>query len=330
MIDGDYRFSRARWRDGIEEERDPAVGGSPPKTHEEPGVAAPNEDPEDDTYTAHLAMSRDTCLETSASLPSHDYDRCVFDPNPGGLAATMKPSTLFLREPNDVDEIVPADVQQGGLGDCHLLAPLAAMASTPEGRAAIRRAIDVHKNDRGEVVGYTVTLHDGGRPRPFDVPVGAPYVVGHAIARSDEPEARTGSYETWPLVVEKAYAQLRHGYNVIGRSAEVSSALEALTGRPVIRLAASEVGGDLGSDPHQVVVLSSKHDIARTAFGLEAGHAYAVVGRQIVAGKVLLTLYNPWGERGGKDRPIRPTLVPLGRLGEWFDSVDIASVGATP
>jgi hypothetical protein len=318
MTDSDFGITRARWRDwsaDYDRERD-AVGASPPKRDSGGASSTMNDDAEDDTYTAWLPdPGRDTCI--NFLHPAHDYERCVFDPNPGGISAPMMPSTLFLREGGDVEEISPTDVQQRGLGDCHLLAPLAAMASTEAGRAAIRDAIKERKNDKGEVVGYSVRLYDEGHPKTFEVPAGAPYVVGHAAAKSGD-----RSYEIWPLVMEKAYAQARGGYNVIGQRAAVLPAMEALTGKEVKHLDAESFCEDVLHDPRAVLVFSSRHGIEPNKYLLKEDHAYAVTSR-VIDGQRVLQLYNPWGHD-------QPKPIPIRELGEYFSSLDVGSVGGAP
>jgi hypothetical protein len=87
--------------------------------------------------------------------PHHDFDLCNRD--------VIANSALFARQSNDSGTIDPHDVQQGAMGDCHCMAVLCAMASSPEGRAALQNAITEDKNERGEVVSYTVTLHKPDR-----------------------------------------------------------------------------------------------------------------------------------------------------------------------
>ena len=133
--------------------------------------------------------------------PDHDYDHCVQE--------TIPAPVLFQRQATDADAADSRDVRQGGLGDCHVLAPLAALAGSPQGRALIHNAVVENKNDEGEVVSYTVTLHkpEGhlfGKTTFQDVPitVDGPYVIGHARLRPGGSQS-----EVWPLVVEKAFAK---------------------------------------------------------------------------------------------------------------------------
>ena len=161
--------------------------------------------------------------------PRHP-DACVHD--------AIGNAVLFEREGTDADAVDAADVQQGKMGDCHLLAPLAALASTPQGRALLRGAIVENRNDQGQVVSWTVTLH---KPEPHllwkttfrdaSVTVDGPYVVGHA-----RPRGENGQNEIWPAIIEKAYAQYAGGYDKIANGGRPADALSILTGISVIFL----------------------------------------------------------------------------------------------
>jgi hypothetical protein len=99
------------------------------------------------------------------------------------------------------------------LEDCALMATLAGLARTPEGRAVIENAIKENKNEKGEVVSYTVTLHKpqeryGGLGTktftPVPVTVDGQFVCGHARTRTDG-----GGSEVWPLVIERAFHEYK-------------------------------------------------------------------------------------------------------------------------
>jgi hypothetical protein len=327
MPDRDYSIDRTRRRDWP-----PAEGGDTTGV----SVSAPNGEhaariAKDAAAATKLANwirgATDTC--TSVKNPRHDFDRCVTDPNPRPPGAVPRTSVLFLPEPKDADAISLTDVTQGDLGDCHFLAPLAGLASTKEGRALIRDAITERKNDKGETIGYSVRLYETEwhvlGPKTFtekriELPAGAPYVVGHARAMGDD-----GHDEIWPLVMEKAYAQLRGGYDAIGRGGEVQAAMEALMGKEVRHTAADDTSDELlwsDLDAHKVVVLSSKHSIEPNPHTLEEGHAYVVVGRQDRGGgDVVYQLRNPWNDGEIK-------VVPYSEIGTSFDCVDVGSPGA--
>ncbi len=276
----------------------------------------------------------DPCYAFDA--PDHDFDRCVRE--------RPAKQVLFERQGSDVEAIEPPDIQQGQLGDCHLLAPLGALAATPRGRALIQNAVVENRNDKGEVVSWTVTLH---QPEPHvfgsttfrDVPVtvDGQYVVGHA-------RIRPGGSEVWPLVVEKAYAQYAGGYNKISRGGVPADVMPVLTGREATYVSlgwSNRWFGGYGADALQtdlakgkMVVLSTKPGIGgntgpdatpadrqanANAHGLIGDHAYYVAGTEQVGGKLLVKLGNPWGDE-------QPDLVPFDELTTWFSGVSVGSV----
>jgi hypothetical protein len=290
---------------------------------------APGEGHDDDTYTMSLSGVRARPC-SDYDKPGFDFDRCVIDRNPGKPGDPPKASTLFLPESRNEPPIAHKDVNQRYVGDCALMASLAGLATTPEGREWIHSAIGERKNEKGEVTGYTVRLYevqgppDGPRTfrrREFVVPANEPYVMGHAVARGDATH-----YEIWPLVMEKAYAQLRDGYNRLSKGEHVLDAMEALTGREAWHVPAAEASDRLiwaDLEAHKVVVLSTKKGLGANPYNLESEHAYTVTRRVDADGKRVLTLYNPWGTS-------QPEPIPSSEISKWFDCLDIGSPGGTP
>jgi hypothetical protein len=259
--------------------------------------------------------------------PEHDFDACVVDWNAGGIVSFPAPTQLHLQEPNDAHVIDVKDVRQRKVGDCAFMASLAAAAGTDAGRDALLYGVQENKNDLGEVVSYSVRLYevhwhvDG--PKTFQekwVPVSAyqPYVVGHAEAPTDG-----ARLETWPLVMEQAFAKHCGGYNAIAKGLRVRDAMEMLTGKEVRHADADAVGATTFSDAlaqQSLVVLSTKSALPADGSKLVPGHAYVVTGRFVGAdGEAMLTLHNPWNHD-------EPEQVPESQLSRWFECVDIGSV----
>jgi uncharacterized protein YukE len=97
------------------------------------------------------------------------------------------------------ESINPEDVQQRGLGDCHLQATLYSLASTEEGRQLL--ADNITRNENGT---YTVTLYDrDGNPVPVVVTPDTP------VARTDDGWESTydDNRANWVQLYEKAVAQ---------------------------------------------------------------------------------------------------------------------------
>ncbi len=289
----------------------------------------------DARYEAFIASGPppDPCLDYGA--PDHDYDACRRDSVPNAV--------LFQQEGTDADVVDARDVQQGGMGDCHFLAPLAALATTPEGRAALRAAVTENRNDKGDVVSWTVTFHApeghwfGTTFRDVPITVSGPFAVGHT-------RVRPGSNEVWPLVFEKAYAQYAGGYNRIGRGGDPAGPMALLTGRAATRYSfdwptrwlrpygADQLRTDLANG--KMVVFCTRPGIGggagpdatpaerqarRDAHGLIGGHGYFALGIEEHDGKSFARLGNPWGDS-------EPELIPCDELSTWFSGVTVGSL----
>jgi len=255
-----------------------------------------------------------------------DPDRCGTE--------VVKNAVLFIKEEGDANEVDRADVKQAKLNDCHLMAPLAAIASTPDGRELIKNAITENKNENGEVVSYTVTLHKPEEhwwgPKTFsDVKftVDARFSAKHADARAAG-EAR----EVWPLVIEKAFAQYRGGYGKIDDNGSPARAMEILTGKPAVDIPLGQGRGyqadrlqcDLAAG--KIVVLLTKHTFEGPgAEGLVANHAYQVTGATVEGGKFMVTMHNPWSV-DDPSKSHEPPPVPFDELERCFAAIDVGSV----
>jgi Calpain family cysteine protease len=240
------------------------------------------------------------------------------------LDGPLPPAVLFGKEGNDVDEVDMADVQQGKLGDCYLMATLAGLARTPEGRAVIRNAIVENTNDAGQVVSYTVTLH---KPQSTWMSTtftsvrvtvdGTSFGCNHARPR----EAADHTYrETWPLVIEEAFAQTFGGYEAIGQGGYAAPAMEVLTGNPAIHhtwvshYSVNALASDVSSG--KIVVFGTAcHGVMDN---ITPGHAYVVTATAYENGKFMVTLHNPWGDK-------RDLVVPYDDVRNSVSFIDVGS-----
>ena len=101
-------------------------------------------------------ITRDTC---EMDGPLHDFDVCANEPAPTVSGPGHK-AELFVKEGTDAEDVEAGDVAQNRLGDCYLMAALAGLAATPEGRALIHNALRENKDPTGNVVSYSVKLFD--------------------------------------------------------------------------------------------------------------------------------------------------------------------------
>ena len=246
-------------------------------------------------YSAYLSSGADRPRGSVVACPVRAPADPICEPAGSG------PTVAFLKEAGDTDEVDPRDVTQGPLGDCYLMVSLAGLARSPEGRALLRNAIVENKNDAGQVVSYTVTLHEPERHlfspttfREVQVTVDGSFGCWHAVPRADAP---AGVKETWPLVIEQAYAQRFGGYQAIGGGGLAVTALEAVTGRGAEHTMPRWLGGfDRAALANQVangkvVVLGTKDGATK----LVGRHAYLVTDTKMEGGKLYVDLHNPWG-----------------------------------
>ncbi len=219
---------------------------------------------------------------------------------------------LFVRGPGDVSDIDWSDIDQGSLGDCYLLASLAAVAkANPD---ALRRMV----RDNGDGT-YTVTLNARRLPwepgkgdfKQVEVTVTAEFpFLGGAHAYAKPTDGGPSSPELWVLVIEKAYA------SYYGRYAHIENgfpghAMELITGAPsrsfpphmlsLQELSRYQQAGyaltvatapDLELGPFDLPDVTDR-DPLYTSKKLIANHAYFIESVDLERGTV--TIRNPWG-----------------------------------
>jgi hypothetical protein len=132
--------------------------------------------------------------------------------------------------------IEPGDMRQGQLGDCWLIAAMSCLATFPE---EIEDLFFGHSAEAAEDGRYTVMLYDHRSKRMTGVAIdeGVPchrlgprqYIPGWQHLRGGVPLFVKPNGETWPLLVEKAFAKLLGGYSALAGGNECA-AFRALTG----------------------------------------------------------------------------------------------------
>lgn len=201
------------------------------------------------------------------------------------------------------DLVGPQDLKQGKLGNCYLIAAMAAIAEYPE---RIKRLIRIRQPvEQGincvalNVCGYWEDVIIDDR-FPFD-----PEKRKAAFARSN-------SKDIWLMLIEKAWAKVNGGYSNI-EAGYTHDALSTLTGAPTKLIKFKEGGEEqlwrdlVQADQfHFTCCASTSGDITEydddtisNEHGLCAGHAYSLISAVEVISQGrpvrLLKLRNPWG-----------------------------------
>lgn len=212
--------------------------------------------------------------------------------------ATWKPAngSLFLGGVSSDDPV------QGPLGDCYLVSGLSAMAAVrPE---VIENAVTANPDGT-----YSVTFHKdsflglfGRSQEPITVTVDGDMPTKNGTT----PMYTRGRdvKELWPMLIEKAYAQLDGGYQKVAKGGAPTTIWQALTGKKGAMTAnAVESSDKLWSKISNA--LNEKRPVAAStapAFkdyegtGLTKGHVYSVTGIEERDGKRFVNVRNPWGK----------------------------------
>jgi hypothetical protein len=210
----------------------------------------------------------------------------------------------------------PADVKQGAIGDCYLLAALAAVAK------ANPSIIEGMIKDNGDGT-YDVSIYEdvawfGKDLKKKTVKVTQTFPLdekGDPIY-AKKATGLDGKPALWVMLIEKAYAQLKGGYEDIGGGGDSGEALEAITGKKVKEYDLDEYKDFqieatlelLTSNGHAITASprrpSAKSDLAKEqdAADIVRKHAYTLL-RYEKASKTII-LRNPWGFQDPK--PLSP------------------------
>ena len=226
--------------------------------------------------------------------------------------------TLFAQGVGEKGGADPSDVDQKSIGDCGLQATLAALAK--QNPALLAKMVTTNPNGS-----YTVTFYEDGKPVRI--------VVQPEVLRKSDGTPITGfgdsadgaSPELWAVVVEKAAAQWKGGYNDI-QGRWPGDWMEELTGQDSIRTNAGDVGStsDIQAqlDAGQGVTFSTQDTRDHPGMGqlkpkpLIGPHAYTVMGTD---GDYVL-LQNPWGTTEGITRI---HIDDLRKYGTMVEAVDV-------
>ncbi len=227
--------------------------------------------------------------------------RAVADPSVARKdreAATWKPASGVLMK----DGVSADDALQGALGNCYLVSGLASLANVrPE---VIRDAIRANPDGT-----YTVTFHKdsflglfsrGKTPVEVTVDADMPTTDGKTPLYAHGRDAQ----ELWPMLIEKAYAQLDGGYQHVGVGGSPVTIWQALTGKAGA-MTANAVESDGSVFRKLQNALAEKRPVAASTApalknyegtGLAKGHVYAILSVGEKDGQRFVQLRNPWGK----------------------------------
>ncbi len=201
-----------------------------------------------------------------------------------------------------VNGVAAADVRQGNLANCFLVASMAAVAD--DRPAVIQNMIELRPDGN-----YNVTLSSPSTLEPTTTSLTSAFPMnadGTALF-SKLTQPGLGQNELWAPLVEKAYAAQNGGYAGIGNGGQAGQALTALLGQRASTETISEANAGvvwnrlLASDKNDwpTVVDTPKTVTDSTVVGW---HSYTFLGTKTDAeGHGWVTLRNPWGYNPGSD-----------------------------
>ena len=204
------------------------------------------------------------------------------------------------------DGVKPEDVQQGQLGDCYFPAAMAALA---QARPDVIQDLIKDNGDGTFTVTFKKTDYYGGEYQNVEIKVDGDLYSrswgGPLYGASTGDKTEKGMELWWPLV-EKAYAQWKGSYDIIGNGGRASEIWEACMGRE----GSSELIGHMGADrlwaelkdaidqkrPAGAATYGESEEARYTNTGVYSDHAYSILGYKEKDGVRYVTLRNPWGE----------------------------------
>lgn len=210
-----------------------------------------------------------------------------------------------------------SDVIQGAVADCYFVAALSAVAA--ENPNLIKTGIVDNGDNTYKVRFFTKKNYWESNYSETWVTIDGdlPSQKGYSDLRyAKGQQTKAGGRELWPALYEKAWAQLKGGYNVVGEGGSSAEALEALSGKRVNYMSTDSSPDDLlwsrikkASDNNQAMSAGTrgKEDEAIYAgTNLYAWHAYTILGAYEKGRgkdkKRYVKLRNPWGRvEPGKD-----------------------------
>jgi hypothetical protein len=233
---------------------------------------------------------------------------------------------LFVKDAGDTHEVDMNDVDQGMIGDCFVMASIAALArQNPE---MIKNMI--RENEDGT---YTVTFKQGDTYAYVTVNADFPGGLDSGQHADTGDVTYYGKREIWPLVLEKAYAAYwEGGYANIADGGNPGPVLDALFGgrsskiRPGIDESFETMKAELGAGRPYIfgtpdvwaivsVIGQEPKKFDPDSYGLVSDHAYTLNKMYTDAnGRQWVELFNPWGDT-------HPKPIPFDEIQTYFEEV---------
>lgn len=229
------------------------------------------------------------------------------DSNPPGDPGPLDPDRPDVDVPGDVREDPdagdPADIRQGQIGDCWLLAGMGSVAQMLEREGKVDEFLAEHLRPVGDPpTHWVVTLYQDGEP--VEVTVEAKSTEGGVRGADGAPN--------WLSIYERAAAEQRGGSYEDIDGGFSDEAMELMTGKSADRDGEMDLAGiedKLGEG--QAVSVGSQDvkdddfdwfwesdEVSRT--DVVPNHAYIVVDVKTNGdGEKVVVLANPWGPSGG-------------------------------
>ncbi|KAM3073665.1 hypothetical protein ACMFMG_004450 [Clarireedia jacksonii] len=275
-----------------------------------------------------LKWERGNCLNSLTNGKFEVYKHLLLNPSSIGPKAVKRVHEIFEKPTFFKDKISPADVKQGSLGDCWLMASLTALANMENGIQRICVEWDTKIGIYGFVFHrdgeWIISIIDDKlylKSPDWD----SPSVHRHLLEQTDREDVekeyrktyQTGSEAlyfarckdqnaTWLPLLEKAYAKA-HGDFACLEGGWIGEGVEDLTGGVTTELLTSDI---LDTDEfwHNEILKVNKEFLFGCSTGLldrgygsrngiTEGHAYVIMeARELSTGERLLKLRNPWGK----------------------------------
>lgn len=275
-----------------------------------------------------LKWEKGYCLNGLVESRFQINGRAFANPTSNVPKAVKRIHEIFDKPTFLKDKVSPADVKQGSLGDCWLMASLTALANMDVGLQRICVEYDTKIGIYGFVFHrdgeWIVSIIDDKlylKSPDWD----SPSVQRHLLEQTDREDVekeyrktyQSGSQalffahcrdqdETWLPLLEKAYAKAHGDYAAL-QGGWIGEGLEDLTGGVTTELLTSDI---LDTDEFWTneILKVNKEFLFGCSTGLldggygnrdgiSEGHAYVIMeARELSTGERLLKLRNPWGK----------------------------------